>query len=397
MLSVRCCLHLLILLVEATFILIFFFLTSYDSSQKDQKTLLEAYQVLQDFTIMAALGFGFLTSYLRRHCWSTVAFNLFMLALGVQWAVLLDGFLSQPFQGKMIINLSSIRLATMSAMSALISAGSVLGRANLVQLAVMALVEVTAFGAMRLLCKQLFNMDDHQSMMHIHVFAAYFGLGMACCLSKPLPNKVEKDAQAEKFQMATSPTLFAMLGTLFLWMFWPSFNSALLNDANEKKNVVFNTYYTIAVSTVTATSVSALNHHQGKINMIDIHNAVLAGGVAVGASCHLIPSPWIAMVLGLLAGLISIGGSRCLSVCFNHTLRIQDLSGVHYTFGLPGLLGGFAYIVLIALEISGKPRAGYIMLINAGALSFAVAMGLGSGLLTVSSLGCWILSKNTQK
>lgn len=55
-------------------------------------------------------------------------------------------------------------------------------------------------------------MDDHQSMMHIHVFAAYFGLGMACCLSKPLPNKVEKDAQAEKFQMATSPTLFAMLG-----------------------------------------------------------------------------------------------------------------------------------------------------------------------------------------
>lgn len=44
MLSVRCCLHLLILLVEAAFILIFFFLTSYDSSQKDQKTLLEAYQ-----------------------------------------------------------------------------------------------------------------------------------------------------------------------------------------------------------------------------------------------------------------------------------------------------------------------------------------------------------------
>ncbi|KAM6174102.1 RH-like protein IC [Erethizon dorsatum] len=337
---------------------------------------------LQDFTIIAALGLGFLTSFLRRHGWSSVAFNLFMLALGVQWAVLLDGFLSQPFQGKVTINLFSIRLATMSAMSVLISAGSILGRANLVQLSVMVLVEVTAFGATRLTYKQLFNMDDHRSMMHVHVFAAYFGLAVAWCLSRPLPKQVEKEAQAEKIQMATSPSLFAMLGTLFLWIFWPSFNSALVDIANEKKNAVFNTYYALAVSTVTATSVSALNHHQGKINMIDIHNAVLAGGVAVGASCQLISSPWIAMVLGLLAGLISIGGARCMLVCFNHVLGIQDPSGVHYTFGLPGLLGGFAYIVLIVLKTSGTPGAVYMMLIDTGALSFALAMGLGSGLLT---------------
>lgn len=45
-----------------------------------------------------------------------------------------------------------------------------------------------------------------------------------------------------------------------------------------------------------------------------IHNAVLAGGVAVGAPCYLIPSPWLAMVLGLLAGLISIWGAMYLQV-----------------------------------------------------------------------------------
>ncbi|EHB08875.1 RH-like protein, partial [Heterocephalus glaber] len=379
--SVRCCLPLCVLTLEAAFILIFAFFTSYDTSPKDKK-LLGTYQALQDFTIMAALGLGFLTSYLRRHGWSSVAFNLFTLALGVQWAVLLDGFLSQPFHGKVTIKLSSIRLATMSAMSVLISAGAVLGRANLVQLAVMALVEVTAFGAVRLTYKQVFKMDDHRSMTHIHVFAAYFGLTSAWCLSSSLPKEAKKEVQAEKVQMATSPSLFAMLGTLFLWMFWPSFNSALLDLPNEKKNAVFNTYYALAVSTVTATSVSALNHHQGKINVTDIHNAVLAGGVAVGASCHLISSPWIAMVLGLLAGLISIGGARCLSVCFNHVLEIQDPSGVHYTFGLPGLLGGFSYIVLIVLEASGNPGTGFMMLMDTGALSFALAMGLVSGLLT---------------
>ena len=33
-------------------------------------------------------------------------------------------------------------------------------------------------------------------------------------------------------------------------------------------------------------------------------------------------------------------------------LGIHDTCGVHYTFGLPGLLGGIAYILLIIYEVS---------------------------------------------
>ena len=51
-------------------------------------------------------------------------------------------------------------------------------------------------------------------------------------------------------------------------MFWPSFNSALLDILDEKKKALFNTYYALAVSMVTAISVSALTHPQGKINMV---------------------------------------------------------------------------------------------------------------------------------
>lgn len=50
-------------------------------------------------------------------------------------------------------------------------------------------------------------MDDHISLMYIHVFAAYFGQMVDWCLSKPLPEEVK-----EKVQMATGPGLFAMLG-----------------------------------------------------------------------------------------------------------------------------------------------------------------------------------------
>ncbi|XP_007933932.1 blood group Rh(CE) polypeptide [Orycteropus afer afer] len=376
--SVRGCLPLWTLALEEALILIFFFFTSYDTSSKDPK-FLGTYAVFQNITVMAALGLGFLTSSLRRFGWSSVAFNLFMLALGVQWAVLLDGFLNQSFSGKVVIKLSSIQLATMSAMSVLISVGAVLGKVNLAQLVVMTLVEVTAFGTMRMVSKQVLDMNNHMSMMHIHVFAAYFGLTVAWCLSKPLSKEAE-----EKDQTATNSSLFAMLGTLFLWMFWPSFNSALLDIPKERNNAVFNTHYALAVSAVTAISVSALAHPRGKINMVHIHNAVLAGGVAVGAPCHLILSPWLAMMLGLLAGLISIGGAKCLQVYFNPVLGIHDTCGVHYTFGLPGLLGGITYNVLMMLQASWTkiPMIIYQMLINTGALSWAVSMGVASGLLT---------------
>uniref|UniRef100_G1RCU8 Ammonium transporter AmtB-like domain-containing protein n=1 Tax=Nomascus leucogenys TaxID=61853 RepID=G1RCU8_NOMLE len=157
--SVRGCLPLWALTLEAALILLFFFFTHYDTSLEDQKGLVATYQVGQDLTVMAALGLGFLTSNLRRHSWSSVAFNLFMLALGVQWAILLDGFLSQFPPGKVVIRLLSIRLATMSAMSSLISVGAVLGKVNLVQLVVMVLVELTAFGTMRMVINNIFKVS----------------------------------------------------------------------------------------------------------------------------------------------------------------------------------------------------------------------------------------------
>ncbi|XP_033083637.1 RH-like protein isoform X6 [Trachypithecus francoisi] len=331
--SVRCSLPLWALTLEAALILLFFFFTYYDASLEDQKGLVASYQVCQDLTVMAALGLGFFTSNLRRHSWSSVAFNLFMLALGVQWAILLDGFLSQFPPGKVVIKLLSIRLATRSAMSVLISVNAVLGKVNLVQLVVMVLVELTVFGTMRMVIYNIFGTDYHMNVMYIHVFAAYFGLTVAWCLPKPLPKGTE-----DKYQTATSPSLFAMLGILFLWIFWPTFNSALLTNPIERKNAVFNTYYALAVSVVTAISVSSLAHPRGKINM----------------------------------------------GCFNRVLGIHESHSVHYTFGLPGLLGEIAYLVLMVLHVvwASSNMIGFQVLLSTGAFSLAMALSITSGLLT---------------
>ncbi|XP_065786154.1 blood group Rh(CE) polypeptide [Muntiacus reevesi] len=390
--SVRVWLPPLALTLEVIFIVVFFFFTSYPASAGEQKKVLRTYRAFQDVFIMASLGFGFLNTSLRRHCWSSVAFNLFLLALGVQLAVLLDGLLIQLSPRKVNIEMLSIQNATMSATSVLISAGVVLGKVNLLQLVFMTLIEVTAFSATRLVGMNYLNMDKHVSMMYIHMFAAYFGLTVVCCLQKPLPS-----ASEDKDQTATSPSLFTMLGTLFLWMFWPSFNSALPADADKRK-AVLNTYYALAVSTVTAILTSSLAHPQGKINMTHIHNAVLAGGVVVGAPSHLIHSPWLAMVLGFVAGVISIGGVKYVQACLQRTVQLHDTYGVHYTFGLPGLLGGIVTIVLMEAQASGTNRARleYRGLINLGALGFTIVMSVISGLLTglLLNLNIW---KSTHK
>nr|XP_021499838.1 blood group Rh(CE) polypeptide [Meriones unguiculatus] len=402
--SLRFCLPLGALLLQAAFIPLFYFIPYQASSsssslpspsvdQVDNK-FLEHYQVFQDLTLVAALGFGFLSSSLRRHGWSSVAFNLFMLALGVQGTILMNYFLYQYFQwngeSKDKTLVSRFQIATMSTVPLLISACAVLGRVNLVQLSAMVLIEAVTFSAVSAVSRKFFHVEKHICMMHGHVFGAYFGLLVAWCLSRSLPKEADKKAQTEKVQMATSSNLFAMLGTLFLWIFWPSFNSALLEAINDKKNAVFNTYYALAVSTVAATAVSALTHPKGKINMIHIHNAVLAGGVAVGTPCSLITHPWIAMVLGLTAGLISAAGAKCQPVCLSHVLPDPNPSGIHYTFGLPGLLGGVTYFLLRETTYRSSE---YVfatgMVLEIGALSFAMAMGMVAGLLT----GCLLIAK----
>lgn len=98
--------------------------------------------------------------------------------------------------------------------------------------------------------------------MHIHLFGAFFGLAVSFMLYKSdhrrNPNEVS-DATSD---------LFAMIGTLFLWIYWPSFNGALAQTADAQYRAMINTYLAMVASTLLTFACSAIFNEEAKFNIV---------------------------------------------------------------------------------------------------------------------------------
>ncbi|NXI63761.1 RHD protein, partial [Anseranas semipalmata] len=358
----------LILFLEAVFIILFYFLFSGDGASRSDIS----YADFQDVNHMVIFGFGFFLAFLKRYSFSSTGFNLLIIVLGVQCSILMEGLvlLQKAQEG----GLKSITKAAVSMTAVVISSGAVLGKTNPIQLIVMTIVEIIVFHVSRWINKIFLQVTDNISMMHVHLFGAYFGLAVSSRFSEPSPRS-EKNASTPKSD------LLSMLGTLFLWVFWPSFNSVLAVE--DKSKAIYNTYFALAVSAVTAFALSVLTTKDGKFRMTHIRSAALAGGVIICYAAQSIEYPWIAMILGLLASVITILGSFCSQRCLNPALKIHDASGVHLTFGLPGVLGALAQVVLLVIKNrTDLPSLGYLVMIDIGAFCLTISVALITGFIT---------------
>ena len=137
--------------------------------------------------------------------------------------------------------------------------------------------------------------------MVIHTFGAIYGISASFFFQpkEAIENKYGRDGSTY------SSDIIAIIGTLFLWMYWPSFNGALGSPIAQER-VAVNTYLALACCCITACWIARVS--KGKLDIEILLNATLAGGVALGASADLVSHPFGAMIIGSLAGIVSALG-----------------------------------------------------------------------------------------
>lgn len=64
------------------------------------------------------------------------------------------------------------------------------------------------------------------------------------------------------------PLLSIPPGTLYLWMYWPSFNSAISEHGDAQHRAAINTYCSLAACVLTTVAFSSMLQKKGKLDMV---------------------------------------------------------------------------------------------------------------------------------
>jgi ammonia channel protein AmtB len=85
----------------------------------------------------------------------------------------------------------------------------------------------------------------------------------------------------------------------------------------------------------------------GKMKMEHLLNSLFVGGIIIGGCCTICSSAWAAILIGFFGGCISVFGLWFFKKKLKE-LKLEDTFGILYTFGIPGILGGFLNSIFIA-------------------------------------------------
>ena len=319
---------------------------------------------------MLLVGFGFLMVFVRRYGYGATTGTYLVVAVGLPLYILLraSGILcGEPIAPSTV---KALLYAEFAVASALIAMGAVLGRLRVFQYALLALLLVPAYMLNEWLVLDgglgvTKGFTDAAGSIIIHAFGAYFGLGVTLAVTTGLQRgqPIQADATADRF---------AMLGSMVLWLFWPSFCSAVV-PAEQMQQTVVNTVLALSGATVSTFLLSTLLR-KGKTSIADMANAALAGGVSIGATCNIVP-PAVAFGIGALAGALCVVGYVFVQPALLARFKIVDTCGVHNLHGMPGLLGGLIAILVVP-GVATAQLAGIAV-----TLGLAIVCGLVAGSL----------------
>ena len=330
-------------------------------------SVLEVQQYNRAIHIMAMLlvGFGFLMVFVKKYGRSALTATFLMVSTAIPiYYLAADAHLV----GEGTSHIEKLILAEFGAASLLIAAGAILGRLKMYQYIILAILFMPFYMFNEWIILEdglgimIGNFADTGGSIIIHAFGAIFGVAAAFSLTtrQEFGVEIEADATSDRY---------SMLGSMVLWVFWPSFCAALV-PVDMIPATVVNVFLALCGSTLITYILST--SIRGKINIADIANAALAGGVAIGATCDH-ASPLTALIIGLVAGAISTIGFAILQDRQQKFHKIIDTCGVSNLHGLPGLFGGLVAIPIVDGLNAGSQLFGILI---------TVVLAIGAGLLS---------------
>ncbi|XP_014207722.1 ammonium transporter Rh type B-B [Copidosoma floridanum] len=302
------------------------------------------YPTYQDVHVMVFVGFGFLMAFLKRYGQSSLGLTFLLGGFFTQLALFAEGFAaiaSDNTNGtaKISLSLESFFAADTAVAAVLISFGAVIGKTSFFQLIVMGTVEIAAYTLNRHLCLRVLKAIDTGGSIVVHLFGAYFGLA-ASYASYGRTRSTNSKRKVRRLDSSYNSDIFAMIGTLVLWLYWPSFNSAGLSRDLQTRAII-NTMISMCTSCVLSFACSLLLSDNDKFLMTHVQNASLAGGVAIGTVTGLMIGPFEAALVGSLGGIVSVLGYHGLQPYLTRRCKITDTCGVHNVHGLPSWIAAF--------------------------------------------------------
>jgi len=336
---------------------------------------LQLYNYYIGVALMMFIGFGYLMTFLRWYGLGAVGLTMIITCLGVE-ATLVIQALTAILSGtanSFVIDLSALLQANFAVAAFLISFGGLIGKVNPAQLVVLVTFESVFYSLNKWVMEEVIAISDVGGTIVIHEFGAYFGLAIAFVLGVPAVNMKEKASYVSD--------LFSLLGTVILYVYWPSFVAGATPAGTPDAELqLVQTILSLASATVVTFALSSMLSEDGKLRPVDVQNATLAGGVAIGVLAGTPLTSAGAMLVGGAAGALSTWGFMKLSPWLYCTIGLHDSCGIHNLHGMPSLLGAALSVALPAFAPNVSDFSAQTQLYGAAVtLGAAICTGIFTG------------------
>ena len=340
-------------ILQAALVFAWGFLAEYSTPDSDETAVSPlTYSLFIHVGLMVFPGFGLLMAAPKNFSVGTPALIYIVAALAVQCTMLFHGMWLRVFDYEawdaIVLDLTSAIHGLIGAATVLIGLGVVHGRLTIIQMAFFA-VTCTFFATLNeIILVDVLDVVDTGGSLVVHAFGGLYGLAFLCAMPRSKARPISSAALESATGFVYTDTV-AFIGSMFLFVLWPSFNGGFSEGAVLHR-VILNTFFASMAAVLTS---AAFFSSDDKLNIWAMQNSVLSGALGIGSAAAAVKSPAAAAGIGVIAALGCFLGYRFL----NRILvarGLLDTCGAFFLHGVVGLLAGLISVVVARVESDSK-------------------------------------------